>query len=105
MFYFLELFTCWWNRQTYYRQYLETLDEGWFPLCDVTTQKIYFFLANIVQMGHEQKDRPKAYWSTAVHRLRFLDFIDNKSRPGKTEGRLWKMRTIFDKLSDSYAKY
>jgi hypothetical protein len=40
--------------------------------------------------------------------MRFLHFSDNKNEPDKTDEnyeRLQKMRTIFDKLSDAYAKY
>jgi hypothetical protein len=43
-----------------------------------------------------------------LHILRFLHFSDNKNKPDKTDenyDRLWKMRTIFDKLNDAYAKY
>ena len=42
------------------------------------------------------------------HILRFLHFSDNKNEPNKTDenyDRLWKMRAIFDKLNNSYAKY
>jgi len=86
---------------------------------------MYTFLAIIVQMVHDQKDRLKAYWSTAeqfsmpfagkmmkqnrfFHILRFLHFSDNRNKPDKGDEsyyRLWKLGTIFDKLSDSYAKY
>jgi len=76
----------------------------------VSIQERYSFLAIIVQMGHDQKDMLKACWSTAeqfhipfhrkmkqdrfFHILRFLHFSDNKSRPGTTHDRLWKMRTV-----------
>jgi hypothetical protein len=42
------------------------------------------------------------------HILRFLHFSNNKNQPDKTDenyDRLWKMRTIFEKLNDAYAKY
>jgi hypothetical protein len=42
------------------------------------------------------------------HILRFLHFSDNRNKPDKGDEsyyRLWKLGTIFDKLSDSYAKY
>jgi hypothetical protein len=35
---------------------LDTLNEGWSPLPDVTIQEMYPCLAVIVQMGHDQKD-------------------------------------------------
>jgi hypothetical protein len=39
--------------------------------------------------------------------LRFQNFCDNKNEHDKTDENLtdWKMRALFDKLSDSYAKY
>jgi len=43
-----------------------------------------------------------------IHILRFLHFSENKNKPDKTDDnsdRLQKMRTIFDKLNDLYAKY
>jgi hypothetical protein len=40
----------------YYKQYAETLDEGPDPLRDVTVQKIYLFIAIILQMGHDQSE-------------------------------------------------
>jgi hypothetical protein len=42
------------------------------------------------------------------HIVRFLHFSDNRNEPGKIDenyDRLWKIRTIFDKLSDAHAKY
>jgi hypothetical protein len=42
------------------------------------------------------------------HILRFLHFTDNRDEPDKRDNsfdRLWKMRSIFDKLSDAYATY
>jgi hypothetical protein len=75
-------------------------------------------------MGHDQRDRMKDCWSTQtvlmafygntmnqerfLHILRFLHFSDNRNKPDKTDenyDRLWKMRTIIDKLNDAYAKY
>jgi hypothetical protein len=42
------------------------------------------------------------------HILRFLHFSNNKNQPDKRDeycDRLWKMRTIFEKVNDAYAKY
>jgi len=39
---------------------------------------------------------------------RFLHFSDHKNDPDKTDenyDQLWKMRAIFDRLIDSYAKF
>jgi len=83
------------------------------------------FLAIIVQMGQDQRVTLKDYWSTLeqyfmafygktmkrdrfYHILRFLHFSDNKNEPDKTDetyDQLWKMRAMFDKLINSYAKY
>jgi hypothetical protein len=109
----------------YYHQYLETIAEGCSPLPDVTIPEMYLFISFVLQMGHDQKDRLKDYWSTLeqffmafygntmkrdrlLHILRFLHFSDNKNEPYKTDenyDRLWKMRTMFGKLNDGYAKY
>ena len=42
-----------------------------------------------------------------LHILRFLHFAGNSQRPDKGEGydRLWKLRTVFDKLHEAYAKF
>jgi len=40
--------------------------------------------------------------------LRLLQFSGNNNEPDKTydnDDQLWKMRAIFDRLNDSYAKY
>jgi hypothetical protein len=109
----------------YYHQYLETVAEGRSPLPDMTTPEMYLFVSIDVQMGPDQRDRLKDYWSTleqflmAFYRntmkrdrllciLRFLHFSDKKNEPDKTDenyDRLWKIRTIFNKLNDAYAKY
>jgi hypothetical protein len=42
------------------------------------------------------------------HILRFLAFSNNRNEPDKTDenyDRLWKMRTISDKINYVYAKY
>jgi hypothetical protein len=109
----------------YYHQYLETVAEGCSPLPNITKPEMYLFVSIIVQMGPDQRDRLKDYWSTleqflmAFYRntmkqdrllciLRFLHFSDKKNEPDKTDenyDRLWKIRTIFDKLNDAFAKY
>jgi hypothetical protein len=43
---------------------LDALDVGWYPLPDVTVQEMCLFLAIIVQMGQDQRDTLKDYWST-----------------------------------------
>ena len=76
-------------------------------------------------MGHKLKETLHDYWlilkrqlhtpfysvtMTRVrfsHILRFLHFADNSQRPDKSEeyDRLWKLRTVFDKLNEAYAKF
>jgi hypothetical protein len=46
----------------YYRQYLDTLDEEWSPLPEVTVQEMCLFAAIVVQMGHNQRGKLKDYW-------------------------------------------
>jgi hypothetical protein len=48
----------------YYHQNLDMLDEGCSPLPDLTVQDMYLFLAIIVQVGHDQREMLKGYWST-----------------------------------------
>ena len=42
-----------------------------------------------------------------LHILRFLHFADNSQRPeeGEEYDRLWKLRTVFDKLNEAHAKF
>ena len=42
-----------------------------------------------------------------LHILHFLHFADNSQRPDKGEeyDRLWKLRTVFDKVNEAYAKF
>jgi len=82
------------------------------------------FVALALQMGHELKDTLHDYWSrlrqlhnpfygetTArdrfLHVQRFLHFADNSQRPdeGEEYDRLWKPRTVFDKLNEAYVKF
>jgi len=76
-------------------------------------------------MWQDQRDTVKDYWSKLEQYfmafygktmkqgrfyriLRFLNFSDNKNEPDKTDenyDQLWKMRAIFDKFNNSYAKY
>jgi hypothetical protein len=49
----------------YYHQYLDSLDDRWSPLPDVTLKEMYSFLVFILQMGHDVRDTLKAYWTTA----------------------------------------
>ena len=82
------------------------------------------FVALALQMGHELKDTLHDYWlrlrqlhnpfygetmtrDRLLHILHFLHFADNSQRPdeGEEYDRLWKLRTVFDKLNEDYAKF
>jgi hypothetical protein len=47
----------------YYRQYLDTLDNGPSPAPDITQCEMFLFLTIIVQMGHDIRDSLKDYWT------------------------------------------
>jgi len=82
------------------------------------------FVAVALHMVHELKDTLHDYWTRLrqlrnpfygetmtrdrfLHILRFLHFADNSQRPdnGEEYDRLWKLRTVFDKLNEAYAKF
>jgi hypothetical protein len=82
---------------------------------DITIEELYKFLATIIQMGHDQQDSLKNYWSrdehyytpvyhnTMVrdrffHIMRFLHFENNEAPPNCDNpdyDRLQKIRKIF----------
>lgn len=92
---------------------------------DVTFIELYKFLALIIQMGHDQRDTIKDYWSKEeqyytpfyhnhmsrdrfLHILRFIHFADNSNPPNKEDpdyDRLWKFRKIFDTLNNKFSEY
>ena len=81
------------------------------------------FVVLALQMGHELKDTLHDYWSKLrqlnnpfygetmtqdkfLHILHFLHFADNSQRPDQGEyDPLWKLRNVFDKLNEAYAKF
>jgi len=82
------------------------------------------FIALALQMGHKLKDTLHDYWSRLrqlhnpfygetmawdrfLHTQCFLHFADNSQRPdeGEEYDRLWKLRTVFDKLNEACAKF
>jgi hypothetical protein len=108
---------------TYYHQYLDILDEGWFSTWCNCSGNVFIF-GNYCAHG-AQTDNLKDYWLTQeefymafygnimkhnkfLKILWCLHFCDNKKGPDKTQTIITKhgkIRTIFDKLNDSYAKY
>src|SRR5215471_10394447 len=108
----------------YYQQHLDRQAGPSRRLPDITLPDMMTFIALALQMGHDPKDTLHDYWSRLrqlhspfygetmardrfLHILRFLHFANNSQRPDKGEecDRLWKLRTVFDKLNDSYAKF
>ena len=91
---------------------------------DVTLEEMSKFLAIIIQMGHDQRDTLKDYWSrdeqyytpfyhnTMVrdrffHILRFLHFENNEAPPNRDDpeyDRLWKIRQIFNSLNSKFCE-
>jgi len=107
--------------------YLQHLDRQAGPsrrMPDIMLPDMMTFIPLALQMGHELKDTLQDYWSRLrqlhnpfydetmtrdkfLHILRFLHFADNSQKPdeGEEYDRLWKLRTVFDKLNDAYAKF
>jgi hypothetical protein len=87
-------------------------------------EDLYKFLAIIIQMGHEQQDTMKDYWSRKeqyhtpffhnilvrdrfFHIFRFLHFENNKEAPDRADpnyDRLLKIRKIFDALHNKFCE-
>jgi len=49
----------------------------------------------------------RPWYERFLHILCFLHFADNSQRPdeGEKYDGLWKLRTVFDKLNEAYAKF
>jgi hypothetical protein len=107
--------------------YLDTLnnDSGSSKLLDVMVQEMCVSFSLIIQMGLGKWDTLKDYWSTLelfywtfysnmikmwfifCHVLNFIHSRDNINQPDKANNnhdRLWKIRSVFDMLSDNYAE-
>jgi len=108
----------------YYQQNLDRQAGPSRRLPDITFPDMMTFTALALQMGHALKDTLHDYWSRLrqlhnsfysetmtqdrfLHILHFLHFADNSQRPDKGEeyDQLWKLRTLFDKLNEAYAKF
>jgi len=96
----------------YFHQYVASLDEAGITAQqpDITMEEMYRIFAMIIQMGHDQHDCLKDYWSreeqyftlfysnTMVrdrffHILRYLHFENNDNPPNRDDphyDRLWK---------------
>jgi len=108
----------------YFHQYVASLDEAGMTAQqpDITLEEMYRFFDIIIQMGHDQRDCLKDYWSreeqyftpfysdTMVwdwffHILRFLHFEGNDDPPNCDDphyDRLWKVRNSFDTLNNKF---
>ena len=85
-------------------------------------EEIHQFFAIIIQMGHDQRDCLKDYWSREeqyftpfysnkmvpdrfFHILRFLHFENNDNPPNRDDSyydKLWNIRNIFDTLNNKF---
>jgi len=91
---------------------------------DIAIEKMYTFFGLIIQMGHDQRQILKDYWSREeqycspfyskvmardrfFHILRFLHFENNGDPPNHDDqdyDRLWKIRKIFDTLNNKFCE-
>jgi len=91
---------------------------------DIAIGEIYTFFVITVPMGHDQRGSLKDYWSSDeqyctpfysdmmprdhfFHILRFLHFEDSDTPPSCDDpdyDRLWKIRKIFDTLSNKFCE-
>jgi len=108
----------------YNQQHLDGQTRPSRRLPDITLPDMMIFIALALQMEHKLKDTLHDYWTRLrqlrnpfygetmtrdrfLHILCFLHFADNSQRPDRGEeyDRLWKLRTVFDKLNEAYAKF
>ena len=108
----------------YYQQHLDRQARPICRLPDIMLSDMMTFVALALQMGHELKDTLHDFWlrlrqlhnpfygktmarDRFLHILHFLHFADNSQRPDEDEeyDRLWKLRAVFDKLNEAYAKF
>jgi len=108
----------------YFHQYVASLDEAGITAQqpDITMEEMYRFFAMIIQMGHDQRDCLKYYWSreeqfftpfysnTMVRDrffniLRFLHFENNDNPTNRDDphyDRLWKISNVSDTLNNKF---
>jgi hypothetical protein len=113
---------CWWWRLINTNQYLRTIydGDGRPQLPDVTVEEIFFLYKWVMtsrehwkitgpllnsSMGHFTV----TWWKTLniFNVMRFLHYCNNRNQPVKTHknyDRSWKIRSLFDMLSGTYAK-
>jgi hypothetical protein len=90
-----------------------------------TTEELYKFLAIIIQIGHDQQDSLKDYWSRdeqyytpfyhntmvqgrSFHILGFLHFENNEASPNHDDphyDRLWKIRKKIYNLNNKFCEF
>lgn len=108
----------------YYSQFIQKKEVGSSPEPDIKYSEMCAFLAIVIQMGHDIRDSLKDYWARLeqfytpfygnamacgrfLHILRFLHFTNNENEPNRNDesyDRLWKIRNLFDVLSEKYSK-
>ncbi len=109
----------------YYHQYLNKVERRPNAEPDGSESEMWVFLALILQMGHDVRDKVTDYWSKMdqfytpffgnclkrrrfLHILRFLHFADLTTEIDKNDenyDRLWKIREVFEMLRQSFEKY
>ena len=107
----------------YYQQHSDGQASPSRQLPDVTLPDIKTFVALALQMGHELKDTLHDYWlrlrqlhtpfygeTMTRHIFTHIAFSAfcrqfTQTDEGKEYDQLWKLRTVFDKLNEAYAKF
>jgi len=108
----------------YYQQHLDRRAGPSRRLPNITLPDMMTFVALDLQMEHELKHTLHDYWSRLrqlhnpfygktmtqdrfFNTMHFLHFADNSRRPDEGEecDQPWKLRTVFDKLNEAYAKF
>jgi len=124
LMFFSELFHLVEQPNVYSQQHLDTQARPSRPMPDITLPDMMTFVALTLQMGHALTDTLHDYWlrlrqlhnpfyGETMTRDRFLQILHflhsayNSQRPdeGEEYDRLWKLRTVFDKLNEAYAKF
>jgi len=113
------------EKNIYYHQYLDTMDEGQCPLPGIMFRKHIRFWQLLCRWGmvrrimwkitggHKNsftwpfKETLRNVTNSFIY-LDYCNFCDNRKGPSKTDdtyNQLWELRTVSDKLNDSYVKY
>jgi hypothetical protein len=122
--FFTEIFHLVEQTNVYYQQHLDRQAGPSHQLPDITLPDMMTSIALALRLGHELNETLHDYWlrlgqlhsplygktmtrDRFLHILHFLYFADNSQSPdeGEEYDRLWKVRTVFDKLNEAYTKF